>query len=372
MPLAPKSMQELEQPDVRLRSLPPSGSSCERLLVHPLFANSKRYPALLAYVSRADAAGQRRRAERTQHRHRSLRPLAQLRRQRRPGRPHHRRRSAQAPLAVLLRLLARRASWSIELPIGSYVPVFARPSRSRRQPAVERCFERLTRPTQPRHRLRPSAPAAPCPALAIPLARLPVASGSSQVAAVSGVCRVAHPSGCRPGPPPSNIDRFWEPFTSSANPTTFCLGEPAKNIDIDSINSFEAPVSPPQPEKLYFRLHYSGNLALADVITLTRTAAALETRHKTFRVVPASEATFRPAARRAHRADWRVRQYLDAARDAETALRLRVEGWRRPACRPQEPDSRQHGPPRGICPMRSSPATTPLLRASTTAPPASR
>jgi hypothetical protein len=33
-------------------------------------------------------------------------------------------------------------------------------------------------------------------------------------------------------------------------------------------------------------------LALADVITLTRTAAALETRHKAFRVLPASEASF--------------------------------------------------------------------------------
>jgi hypothetical protein len=51
-------------------------------------------------------------------------------------------------------------------------------------------------------------------------------------------------------------------------------------------------VSPPQPEKLYVRLHYSGNLALADVITLTRTAANLEPSHKTFRVVPASEASF--------------------------------------------------------------------------------
>src|SRR6201999_304109 len=71
-----------------------------------------------------------------------------------------------------------------------------------------------------------------------------------------------------------------------------CLGEPAKNLDTESINDFEAPVSKPEPEKLYVRLHYSGNLALADVITLTRTAAALEVRHKAFRVVPASEAGF--------------------------------------------------------------------------------
>ena len=96
----------------------------------------------------------------------------------------------------------------------------------------------------------------------------------------------------QPVPPPSNFDRFWQVVTSSANPATFCLGEPAKNIEVGSIDALDAPVPKSKPEPLYFRLHYSGNLALADVITLTRTAAALETRHKTFRVVPASEATF--------------------------------------------------------------------------------
>ncbi len=59
-----------------------------------------------------------------------------------------------------------------------------------------------------------------------------------------------------------------------------------------SIHSRRRSNSPAEPQKLYVRLHLSGNLALADVITLTRTAAALEARHKAFRVVPASEATF--------------------------------------------------------------------------------
>jgi hypothetical protein len=62
---------------------------------------------------------------------------------------------------------------------------------------------------------------------------------------------------------------------------------------MDSINSFDAPVTTsPEPQKLYVRLHMSGNLAVADVITLTRAAAALEARHKAFRIVPASEASF--------------------------------------------------------------------------------
>ncbi len=96
----------------------------------------------------------------------------------------------------------------------------------------------------------------------------------------------------RDNPPPTLIDRFWAPITAGSTTATYCLGEPAKNIDVGSINSFDAPVTTSKPEPLYFRLHLSGHLALADVITLTRTAATLETRHKAFRVVPASEASF--------------------------------------------------------------------------------
>jgi hypothetical protein len=100
-----------------------------------------------------------------------------------------------------------------------------------------------------------------------------------------------------PVSPPSLIDRFWAPITSSAGTATFCLGEPARNLDASAINNLEVssssdPQQPDQQEPLYFRLHYSGHLALADVITLTRTAATLETRHKAFRVLPASEASF--------------------------------------------------------------------------------
>src|ERR1700733_2261390 len=49
MPVAPKSMQEMDHP----ASVPDPAAireQVERLLAHPLFANSKRYPALLAYV----------------------------------------------------------------------------------------------------------------------------------------------------------------------------------------------------------------------------------------------------------------------------------------------------------------------------------
>jgi len=49
MPVAPKSMQDLEQA-VSVSDPAAIREQLVRLLAHPLFANSKRYPALLAYV----------------------------------------------------------------------------------------------------------------------------------------------------------------------------------------------------------------------------------------------------------------------------------------------------------------------------------
>jgi hypothetical protein len=93
-------------------------------------------------------------------------------------------------------------------------------------------------------------------------------------------------------PPPSSLDRFWAPITAGSSTATYCLGEPAKDINVGSISSLETPKVGSNPEPLYFRLHYSGLFAMADIITLTHTAATLEARHKAFRVVPASGASF--------------------------------------------------------------------------------
>ena len=49
MPVAPKSMQDLE-PQVPVLDPAAVREQLERLVTHSLFANSKRYPALLAYV----------------------------------------------------------------------------------------------------------------------------------------------------------------------------------------------------------------------------------------------------------------------------------------------------------------------------------
>jgi hypothetical protein len=281
MPVSSKPARETESSP--LIDAPKIREQLERLLAHPLFANSKRYPALLAYTVEQTLLGN---AAELKERSIAVEVF---------GRPPTYDANADPVVRITAgevrkRLtqyyyeLTHRGELVIELPIGSYVPAFRSPER----PAVE-------------PEAIPDAPeetvvSEPAPAPLIPKSRRRwwLAAGVLTVVVVMAAAagwEAGHRYRPEP-PPPSNIDRFWEPVTGSLNPTTFCLGEPAKDIDVGSINSFDVPVSHSKPEPLYFRLHYSGNLALADVITLTRTVAALASRHKTFRVVPASDASF--------------------------------------------------------------------------------
>jgi hypothetical protein len=289
MPLAPKAMQDVEQ--LAFVSDPAAiREQLQRLLVHPLFANSKRYPALLSYAVEQTLLGN---AAELKERSIGIEVF---------GRAPTYDANADPVVRITAGEVRKRLSLYyydsshagelvIELPLGSYVPVFRQSEPVAAEPAID-TLETAVISTPPQ--ISPFASAVPnAPAPRSSRFRW-LAAGMLIIAGCAAGVLVGTRIHQAPTPePPSNIDRFWEPFTSSLNPTTFCLGEPAKNIDMDSINSFEAPVGAPvEPQKLYVRLHLSGNLALADVITLTRTAAALEVRHKAFRVVPASEATF--------------------------------------------------------------------------------
>ncbi len=288
MPLAPKSMQDV---DVQVFVLEPAAirEQLHRLLTHPLFANSKRYPALLAYAVEQTLKGN---AVELKERSIGIEVF---------GREPTYDANADPVVRITAGEVRKRLSLYyydsshtgelvIELPLGSYVPVFRQPETIVEPPpdALEPAAAAFEPPVTP---LVPPQPDAAAPAKPSRLRWL-VAGTLIIAGCAAGVFVGMNIRQAPPPDPPTNIDRFWEPFTSSLNPTTFCLGEPAKNIDMNSINSFEAPVTSGEPQKLYVRLHLSGNLALADVITLTRTAAALEGRHKAFRVVPASEASF--------------------------------------------------------------------------------
>jgi hypothetical protein len=280
--MAPKPPEEIVKFNP-LGEAPKIREQLERLLVHPLFANSKRYPALLAYTVEQTLLGH---ASELKERSIGVEVFGRL-------------PSYDANADPVVRITAgevrkrltqyyydptHRGEWIIELPIGSYVPLFRVPERPAEPEVVA---PPVIEPVEPEPQ--------PAPAVLTAAAKFRWWIPLGFVAATGLAAAAGWMAGLRSRPeppPPSNIERFWEPVTASVNPTTFCLGEPAKNLDVGSINSFDAPVDNSKPEPLYFRLHYSGHLALADVITLTRTVAALASRHKAFRVLPASEASF--------------------------------------------------------------------------------
>ena len=283
MPVAPKSMPDVEQ--LGFASDPAAiREQLDRLLEHPLFANSKRYPALLAYTVEQTLLGN---ASELKERSIGIEVFGRAPTYDANADPIVRITAGEVRkrLGLYYYDATHTGELIIELPVGSYVPVF-RQAEPAEEPAPE-----IPEP-EPAESFQP-AEIPPAQSRSFRFWWWMLAPAFLILGCVVGVFAglQIHP----PPPPemPSNIDRFWEPFIASPNTTTFCLGEPAKNINMDSIDSFEAPVyAPAEPQKLYVRLHMAGNLALADVITLTRTAAALEARHKAFRVVPASEATF--------------------------------------------------------------------------------
>ncbi len=279
MPLVPKSAQEVLQP-YSAADVAAIREQLDRLLAHPLFSNSKRYPVLLAYAVdqtlNGNAADLKERSigievfGRTPSYDANADPVVRI--------------TAGEVRKRLMQYYydsAHDQELVIELPTGSYVPVF--------------------------HYAEPPAePDLPAAATELLLPALASASEPARSAwgfrwlLVAALVILACAAGLGIGlryhddqPPPSTaIDRFWAPITAGSATATYCLGEPAKNLDAGSINSLETPAPGAKPEPLYFRLHQSGLFAMADVVTLTRTAATLETRHKAFRVVAASDASF--------------------------------------------------------------------------------
>jgi hypothetical protein len=249
----------------------------ERLLAHSLFANSKRYPVFLAHVVEQTLRGNTAELKeriigfeifgRSPTFDPNVHPVVRVT----AGEVRKR-------LSHYYHDSAHDGEWVIELPLGSYVPVFRAP-----EPAF----------TPPAATTEPSAHTA----LADSVSMLQ-AGARRRRWLIPALLVIAAMAGLGVGlwlhelQPPTAMDRFWAPMTDGPATVTYCLGEPAKLVDEESIHSLDAPKVSSKPVPLYFNLHYSGLLALADVVTLTRTTAALGARHKAFRVGPASEISF--------------------------------------------------------------------------------
>src|SRR5215831_17777455 len=240
MPVAPKPIQEVADTST-LIDAPRIREQLQRLLAHPLFANSKRYPALLAYAVEQTLLGN---ASELKERSIGIEVFGRAPTYDANADPVVRITAGEVRkrLGLYYYDSAHAGELVIELPVGSYVPVFRRPETATEpSPDVLESIASTSNSFPPEPAIAIPGPA-PAPRNASRLRWL-VVSGLVLVGCVAGVLAGMRIRPTPPPEPPSNMERFWEPFLSAPGTTTFCLGEPAKNIDMDSINSFEAPLT---------------------------------------------------------------------------------------------------------------------------------
>src|SRR5579863_2087680 len=156
MPLGPKSAPEVLQP-YSAADVAAIREQLERLLAHPLFSNSKRYPALLAYAVDQTLKGN---AADLKERSIGIEVF---------GRAPTYDANADPVVRITAGEVRKRLSLYyydsshagelvIELPLGSYVPVFRQPEPVATEPMID-VLETAVVSTPPQ--VSPFAPAAP-------------------------------------------------------------------------------------------------------------------------------------------------------------------------------------------------------------------
>ena len=134
------------------------------------------------------------------------------------------------------------------------------------------------------------APDAPTPVVAdttadtVPIPAVPSRRRWLLVSSIVAVGAVAVSLGLYFYLRPSAIDQFWSPVLASPASVTMCVGSP------DAVNP--TPQTGSTPATLFEDLQHSGRLGTANVATLIHMGGVLEDRHKAFRLVLASQASF--------------------------------------------------------------------------------
>jgi hypothetical protein len=241
----------------------------QRLLAHPLFTNSKRYPTLLAYTVEQTLRGS---AANLKERTIGIEAFGRKPDYDANADPVVRMAAAEVRKRLIQYYYdpVHAGELLIELSAGSYVPTF----RQTEAPGLE-----PGRHSEIHEAVPESRPPAADAAQTVPSNRSRGWFRSASALLLAGLIGVAI-GRYRPAPALSNIDLFWEPIVSSHSPVTYCLGEPAAVGAQPQALSQDAPVN------------IAGRLVLSDVVTLARTIVPLVPRHSSFRVLPASETSF--------------------------------------------------------------------------------
>ena len=261
-----------------------------RLLAHPLFSNSKRYPVLLAYIVEQTLLGNAQSLKertigveafgRTPDYDVNLDPVV------RTSAAEVRKRLVQYYYDS-----SHIGQLVIELSAGSYVPVFREPDLPRiATDATDSDGNALALASSTKEPESISDEPRTQPAeLPIPYAFYPSTTQNQRgirwtqlailllLALGAGIAIGRH----RPAPPISNMEKFWEPITSSPGPVTYCIGEPGTAADLRR-SSAAVENDPPT----------AARLSVSDVITLSRSIVPLVPRNSAFRVLSAQETSF--------------------------------------------------------------------------------
>lgn len=246
-----------------------------RLLAHPLFTNSKRYPVLLAYTVEQALIGN----------------AGELKERTIGVEAFGREPNYDVNLDPVVRMTASEVrkrliqyyyspdhagELVIELPVGSYVPSFREPESHRFAATA------ATSPAQDSESLPRDATASAVrgPDSATD-ARFHVnrwvmiALGFTLASLIGfGAGRLWLPRPASAPNQPSNLERFWAPITSTSSRVTYCLGEPNDAVDLRV--------------RTTFGVTEDGSLNVYDVVTLARSIVPLVPRNGEFRVLAAS------------------------------------------------------------------------------------
>jgi hypothetical protein len=259
MHLSPQSEKELKgtEPAPGAIVVP---EQLRRILAHPLFTNSKRYPVLLAYTVEQALDGN---ASELKERTIGVEAFG-----REPNYDVNLDPVVRTTAAEVRKRLVQyyynpdhAGELVIELPVGAYVPTFRSPSTPTAGSAAESVSGLRIGDVE----RRPS-----------------VLSGRHwSLIAIALACAgligfgVGHVKLTKQ---PSSLERFWEPITATSSRITYCLGEPRDSTDNERLL--------PPGTALY------GGLDVSDVITLARSIVPLVPRNGVFRIVAASSTEF--------------------------------------------------------------------------------
>lgn len=244
-----------------------------RLLAHPLFTNSKRYPVLLAYTVEQALDGN---ASELKERTIGVEAFG-----REPDYDVNLDPVVRMTAAEVRKRLSQyyynsdhAGELIIELPVGSYVPCFCEPPSHPTRSAPRQRAEHVE--GSPRESLVADVPPAYSQRAT---SRLKLHHWIAFAIALLFAAFVGFNVGRVKLPvQPSDLERFWNPISATSNRVTYCLGEPLEAVNRKSRTANSLP-------------EYA-SLNVSDVTTLARAIVHLVTQNGAFRVVGASHTSF--------------------------------------------------------------------------------